>query len=132
MPPKQFKRFPTGASMPGVTATPKFHTLSREQCEVILAPTSWVGSPTHAPTASTSSPFTTSSPGTVNGLIYARTAQGTQLEQTGNNNVHQSWPAAFEVDEVERIFSWRSVVDHGSFHAAAPGNEGGGSGVVRY
>jgi nitroimidazol reductase NimA-like FMN-containing flavoprotein (pyridoxamine 5'-phosphate oxidase superfamily) len=46
------------------------------------------------------------------GWIYGRTSAGTKLEATG-----ETWaPVAFEVDEVEAIFSWRSVVVHGGFY----------------
>jgi len=46
------------------------------------------------------------------GWIYGRTSAGAKLEATG-----ETWaPVAFEVDEVEAIFSWRSVVIHGGFY----------------
>jgi uncharacterized protein len=46
------------------------------------------------------------------GWIYGRTSAGTKLEAAG-----EKWaPVAFEVDEVEAIFSWRSVVIHGGFY----------------
>jgi uncharacterized protein len=46
------------------------------------------------------------------GWIYGRTSAGTKLEATG-----ETWaPVAFEVDEVEGIFQWRSVVIHGGFY----------------
>lgn len=46
------------------------------------------------------------------GWIYGRTSAGTKLEATG-----ETWaPVAFEVDEVEAIFQWRSVVIHGGFY----------------
>ena len=46
------------------------------------------------------------------GWIYGRTSAGSKLEATG-----ETWaPVAFEVDEVEGIFQWRSVVIHGGFY----------------
>jgi nitroimidazol reductase NimA-like FMN-containing flavoprotein (pyridoxamine 5'-phosphate oxidase superfamily) len=45
--------------------------------------------------------------------LYGRTSWGTKLVVTGE----QWWPVAFEVDEVEGLFKWRSVVVHGGFHA---------------
>ena len=46
------------------------------------------------------------------GWIYGRTSQGAQLAASG-----ASWaPVAFEVDEVEELFRWRSVVVHGGFY----------------
>ncbi|HEX5872302.1 MAG TPA: pyridoxamine 5'-phosphate oxidase family protein [Longimicrobium sp.] len=45
--------------------------------------------------------------------LYGRTSRGTKLIVTGE----QWWPVAFEVDEVEGLFRWRSVVVHGGFHA---------------
>ena len=46
----------------------------------------------------------------VDGWLYVRTAAGTKLEMI----LHHPW-VAFEVDEVEDTFEWRSVVGHGSF-----------------
>lgn len=47
------------------------------------------------------------------GCIYGRTSFGAKLEATG----YDGWPVAFEVDESEEIFRWRSVVAHGRFNA---------------
>ena len=44
--------------------------------------------------------------------IYGRTRHGAMLETTGET----WWPVAFEVDEAEALFSWRSVVVHGGFY----------------
>jgi uncharacterized protein len=44
--------------------------------------------------------------------IYGRTSDGTKLEMIGP----YWWPVAFEVDEVEDVFQWRSVVVHGGFY----------------
>lgn len=46
------------------------------------------------------------------GWIYGRTSPGTKIETTGT----EWWPVAFEVDEVEELFRWRSVVVHGGFY----------------
>jgi nitroimidazol reductase NimA-like FMN-containing flavoprotein (pyridoxamine 5'-phosphate oxidase superfamily) len=45
------------------------------------------------------------------GWIYGRTSQGTKLATIR----HNYW-VAFEVDEVEEIFRWRSIVIHGGFY----------------
>ena len=47
-----------------------------------------------------------------NGWIYGRTSPGTKIETTGTD----WWPVAFEVDEIEELFRWRSVVVHGGFY----------------
>ena len=46
------------------------------------------------------------------GWIYGRTSEGAKLRATGTD----WWPVAFEVDEVEDVFRWRSVVVHGGFY----------------
>ena len=46
------------------------------------------------------------------GWIYGRTSHGTKMDAVG----YTWWPVAFEVDEVEEIFRWRSVVVHGGFY----------------
>jgi len=46
------------------------------------------------------------------GWLYGRTSHGAKLETTGTD----WWPVAFEVDEVEELFRWRSVVVHGGFY----------------
>ncbi|HEX2081388.1 MAG TPA: pyridoxamine 5'-phosphate oxidase family protein [Longimicrobium sp.] len=46
------------------------------------------------------------------GWLFGRTSHGAKLAATGE----QWWPVAFEVDEVEGIFQWRSVVVHGGFY----------------
>ncbi len=49
------------------------------------------------------------------GWIYGRTAPGAKLTAVSHNR----W-VAFEVDEVEEMFVWRSVVVHGAFHVLSP------------
>jgi hypothetical protein len=46
------------------------------------------------------------------GWIYGRTSHGAKMEAVG----YTWWPVAFEVDEVEELFRWRSVVVHGGFY----------------
>ena len=46
------------------------------------------------------------------GWLYARTSEGAKIRATG----YAWWPVAFEVDEVEEVFRWRSVVVHGGFY----------------
>ncbi|MET0397385.1 MAG: pyridoxamine 5'-phosphate oxidase family protein [Longimicrobiaceae bacterium] len=48
--------------------------------------------------------------------IYGRTRHGAMLETTGDS----WWPVAFEVDEAEELFRWRSVVVHGGFYTLPP------------
>lgn len=53
------------------------------------------------------------------GTLYGRTAPGTKLSALG----HEYW-VAVEVDEVEELFEWRSVVVHGGFHRIPPDQPG--------
>ena len=48
------------------------------------------------------------------GWIYGRTSYGSKYEVVGET-AYKWWPVAFEVDEIEDLFSWRSVVVHGGF-----------------
>lgn len=47
--------------------------------------------------------------------IYGRTSYGSKYETLGAT-AHGWWPVVFEVDEVEGLFSWRSVLIHGGFY----------------
>jgi nitroimidazol reductase NimA-like FMN-containing flavoprotein (pyridoxamine 5'-phosphate oxidase superfamily) len=49
------------------------------------------------------------------GWVYARTSPGTKLTVVA----HNPW-VAFEVDEVESRFDWRSVVIHGTIYFLDP------------
>jgi uncharacterized protein len=49
------------------------------------------------------------------GWIYGRTTHGTKLRTLA----HHPW-VAFEVDEVDALFSWRSVVVHGRLEFPDP------------
>jgi nitroimidazol reductase NimA-like FMN-containing flavoprotein (pyridoxamine 5'-phosphate oxidase superfamily) len=51
-----------------------------------------------------------------NGWLYGHTAPGRKLEMTGAG----WWPVAFEVDEIEDPYRWRSVVVHGGFYSLDP------------
>jgi uncharacterized protein len=46
------------------------------------------------------------------GWLYGRTSQGRKTEIVGPH----WWPVAFEVDEVEELFRWRSVVVRGGLY----------------
>ena len=46
------------------------------------------------------------------GWIYGRTSPGPKTEMTGA----EMGTVAFEVDETENLFRWRSVLVHGGFH----------------
>ncbi len=49
------------------------------------------------------------------GWLYGRTSQGTKLTTIE----HHRW-VAFEVDEVQGLFDWQSVVVKGAFYIAGP------------
>lgn len=50
-----------------------------------------------------------------NGWIYGRTSPGGKLD-----TIRHNWWVAFEVDEVDGLFEWRSVVVHGGFFPVDP------------
>ncbi|HEY0776520.1 MAG TPA: pyridoxamine 5'-phosphate oxidase family protein [Gemmatirosa sp.] len=50
------------------------------------------------------------------GVLYARTSPGHML----HTREHRRW-VAFEVDEVDGLLDWRSVVVHGSVYRVTPG-----------
>lgn len=50
------------------------------------------------------------------GWIYGRTSDGPRLETNG----FSWWPVAFEVDEVDDLYRWRTVVVHGGFYTIPP------------
>ena len=89
---------------------PRIRSLSREECERILA-RNHVGRLAYARGNSVDiEPLHYVMEGA---WLYGRTSPGNKLEVTGE----QWWPVAFEVDEVEGLFQWRSVVVHGGFYA---------------
>ena len=49
------------------------------------------------------------------GWLYGRTSEGDKIASL----THNQW-IAFEVDEVEDVFEWRSIVIHGSFWILHP------------
>lgn len=91
------------------TAKPVFRELDHAECEAILA-RNHVGrlaygrgnrvdiEPLHYVYA--------------DGWIVGRTSAGSKIDTTG----FSWWPVAFEVDEVDNLFRWRSVVVHGGFY----------------
>lgn len=105
--------------MPSGIPAPRFRALGREECHSLLA-RNRVGRiafargnridilPLHYVFA--------------DGALCGRTARGTRLDRV-SENFSNAWPAAFEVDEVDGLFEWRSVVVHGNLHAATPGDE---------
>ncbi len=49
------------------------------------------------------------------GWLYGRTAFGEKYQALGET-AYGWWPVVFEVDEVEDLFRWRSVLVHGGFY----------------
>jgi hypothetical protein len=94
-----------------MSSTPKPHirSLSREECESILA-RNHVGRLAYSWNEHLDiEPLHYVFDGE---WLYGRTSHGAKLTATG-----ELWrPVAFEVDEVEGIFSWRSVVVHGGLY----------------
>jgi len=98
-------------------STPSFHELSRPECDAILS-RNRVGrvafsfhdrvdiEPIHYVYA--------------NGWLHGRTAPGAKIAILR----HHPW-VAFEVDEVEDLFDWRSVVVHGVVHIPQPDGSAG-------
>jgi nitroimidazol reductase NimA-like FMN-containing flavoprotein (pyridoxamine 5'-phosphate oxidase superfamily) len=91
---------------------PRFLTLDRDQCVVILARNhvgriayAWKNQVDIEPLHYVYH----------DGWLYGRTSHGAKLDVTGST----WWPVAFEVDEVEGLFQWRSVVVHGGFYSVA-------------
>lgn len=50
------------------------------------------------------------------GWIYGRTSAHGQKDVTFSDTAYRWRPVAFEVDEVEELFKWRSVVVRGGFY----------------
>lgn len=96
-----------------MTAAPSFRTLSRSEIDALLA-RNHVGrmayargghidiEPIHYVYA--------------NGWLYGRTSSGRKLDVAAR----EWWPVAFEVDEVDDLFRWRSAVVHGGFYTLDP------------
>jgi len=51
--------------------------------------------------------------------IYGRTAFGSKYEAL-IETAHEWWPVVFEVDEVDDLTNWRSVLVRGGFYAIRP------------
>lgn len=49
------------------------------------------------------------------GWIYGRTSYGSKYRALGGT-AYKWWPVVFEVDEVEDLFRWRSVLVRGGFY----------------
>jgi nitroimidazol reductase NimA-like FMN-containing flavoprotein (pyridoxamine 5'-phosphate oxidase superfamily) len=91
------------------SANPVFRTLSGEECEEILA-RNHIGRMAYS-----RGNFVDIEPVHYvyhKGWLYGRTSEGAKIHSTG----HAWHPVAFEVDEAEEIFRWRSVVVHGGFY----------------
>ena len=90
------------------TAPPQFRELSTEECHALLARRR-VGriAFTHKDRVDIEPIHFVAD----DGWLYGRTAPGTKLEVVTRNR----W-VAFEVDEVETLFEWRSVVVKGGFY----------------
>ncbi len=99
-----------------MTATPTFRTLDRAEIEEVLARNNVARlayileghvdiEPIHYVFA--------------DDTLYGRTAPGTKLSALG-----QDYWVAVEVDEVDALFDWRSVVVHGGFHRIPPDQPG--------
>jgi nitroimidazol reductase NimA-like FMN-containing flavoprotein (pyridoxamine 5'-phosphate oxidase superfamily) len=98
-----------------MTATPQFAALSRRQCLAVLK-RNGVGR-----IAYTFRDRVDIEPiGYVHdgSWLYGRTSRGAKLVQLK----HNPW-VAFEVDEIEGPFDWRSVVVHGTVYFLNPGGE---------
>jgi uncharacterized protein len=98
----------------GAVTRPHFRALDRAECEAMLARHS-VGRMAfahhnHVDIEPLHYVF-------VDGWIYGRTSAGAKV----NSVAHNRW-VAFEVDEVNGPFDWRSVIVHGAWYAweAAP------------
>jgi hypothetical protein len=97
---------------PAAAPVPVFKTLSREECESVLLRNK-VGrlafafhdrvdiQPIHYVYE--------------RGWLYGRTSEGEKIVTLN----HNQW-VAFEIDEIEKTFAWRSVVIHGSFWRLYP------------
>ncbi len=88
---------------------PQFRSLGREECTAILA-RNHVGRIAYA--VGNRVDIVPLNYVYHDGWLYGRTSQGAQLAASAT-----TWaPVAFEVDEVEELFRWRSVVVHGGFY----------------
>lgn len=95
------------------SSRPRVHALDRAACEAILA-RNHVGRLAFVEDGQVSvEPLHYVFEGE---WLYGRTSHGAKLDATG-----LAWaPVAFEVDEVEGLFQWRSVVVRGGFYTVSP------------
>ena len=100
-------------------SAPTFRELSREECEAILA-RNQVGRIGYA----TGNRVEIQPVGYVysDGWLYGRTSYGAKYEVLGENQ-YRWWPVVFEVDEIEDLFNWRSVLVHGGFYVIEESDE---------
>jgi len=93
------------------TSAPTIRALTREECERILH-RNQVGRLAYA--RSNRLDIQPVNYVYADGWLHGRTSPGSKLDTIGRN----WWPVALEVDEVETLFRWRSVVVHGGFYSA--------------
>ncbi len=95
---------------------PRFRTLSREECTAILV-RNHVGRIAYVVGSRVDIvPLNYVYHG---GWLFGRTSPGSRLAAAD-----ATWaPVAFEVDEVEELFRWRSVVVHGGFYTMVDDGE---------
>jgi len=96
------------------TAAPHFREMERAECEAILA-RNYVGRLAFA--FHDRVDIEPINYVYEDGYIYGRTGPGTKLRTIE----HYPW-VAFEVDEVNELFRWRSVVVHGTVYRLEPGH----------
>jgi uncharacterized protein len=97
----------------GTTSKPGIRKLAAEECEAILS-RNHVGRLAYA--RKNHIDITPVHYVYADGWIYGRTSAGAKRDLLGP----RWWPVAFEVDEVENLFRWRSVVVRGGFYSLDP------------
>lgn len=90
---------------------PQFRTLDRDECEAIIA-RNHVGRIAYA--RSNSIGIFPVYYAYSEGWVYGRMRRSRKQSMLG---WHGWWPVAFQVDEVEDLFHWRTVLVHGGFYA---------------
>src|SRR5208283_2213797 len=106
--PKRRVPLPTPSTSMPTPSGPRIRDLSREECEAILARNN-VGRIAYAHAARVDiEPINYVF---ADGWIYCRTSRGAKVAIIE----HPPW-VAFEVDEVDALFDWRSVVVRGGAH----------------
>ena len=105
------ERTPT-ATRPGASTRPRIRDLAREEVEAVLR-RNQIGRIAY--TIDGNVDIEPISYVYYDGALYGRTAPGTML-----TSVWREPTVAFEVDEVDALVRWRSVVVHGVFHRISP------------